>query len=97
MDEKAQMGIDLEKEVQHTPNEIMQQMIDALIVAVHNRLMSGDTAATVVEITRELIHWSFSRPGAHGTPADLLAQTLDMVKTNDVFRKEPGGKPKIDG
>lgn len=102
METKNEMsGINLEKEAQHTPQEIMQQMIDALIIAVHGRLLSGETAGTVVEITRELIHWSFSKPGAHGAPSELLAATLAMSDDN-VFgnfganSKTKDGKPKLD-
>ncbi len=94
-EENKQLGANLEKEIQHTPNEIMQQMIDALIIAVHSQLMSGDTAATVIEITRELLHWAYMKPGSHQTPAEMIIETLaatSVVKTT----ADEKGKLKLD-
>lgn len=86
------IGVNVEAQNQHTPNEIMQQMVDALITAVHLRVMTGETAASVVEIMRELIHWSFMKPGTHGTPAELLTETMQIVGDFGVPGKD--GKPQ---
>lgn len=86
-----QLGLNLEKEVQHTPTEIMQEAVSALLVEAQSRRISGETAAEMVEIIRELLHWAFSKPGVHSTPAELLVATLAM---NGADTKD--GKPKID-
>ncbi len=76
-----ELGIELEKEVQYTPAEILEQMIAALIVAVQGRQMSGETAALMIELMRELLHWAFMKPGTHSTPSEILSAALQMNTT----------------
>lgn len=103
MDEKtlqSQMApkLVLEKEVQHSSSEITQEFIDALIIAAHARVLSGETAAQVFEIFRETMHWAFAKQGTHSTPGDLLAVTLAMhsdTGSTDATPKD-GNKIKFD-
>jgi hypothetical protein len=96
MNEDLKQGVsfdDLEKTNTHTPEEIMTAMIDALIVAVQGKLVSVGAATTVVEITRELLHWAFMKPSTHEAPATLLSIMLAM-QGDTVTGKD--GKPKLD-
>lgn len=96
---ELQLGADLEKKVQHTPNEIMQEAINAVVVASRGRLMTGQVAAMVVDIIRELLHWSFMKPGAHRTPADILDEAMMMNSdfgSTDATSQMPGKPVKFD-
>lgn len=88
---------ELEKEVQHTPKEIMQQTIEAVLLAAQGRLLSAEAAQFSVEIFREIIHWSFSKDGMHPTPVEIVKNTLDSMPGVGInFGMTPAGKPKLD-
>lgn len=90
---EKQLGIDLEKENQRTPQEMLHTMTDALLIAAQFRIMTGETAAQMVELTRELLHWAFSKPGVHPTPAELLYESLMLSKET---KQDSPGKSKLD-
>jgi hypothetical protein len=84
----------LEKEAQHTPEEILKQMVEVLVVAAHNQMLTMAQVAAVVNITRELIHWAFIKPGGHATPAEMLSAALFARGVAEPAAKD--GKLKFD-
>jgi hypothetical protein len=75
---QEEAGVALEQTNQRTPKEMMAAMLSAVTTAVQYRLLPMESGITIVELTRELLHWAFTKPGVHATPAELLAEMIMM-------------------
>lgn len=103
MDEGTNKSKELtfEKDVQHTPDEIMDELGRTMKMAVDRGIFTKATGLTMLEIGRELIHWMFLKPGDHAAPSELVAKapvmTMDDYGTDTLDTMIPGGrKPKLD-
>jgi len=83
-------GFALEPTIQYAPGEVLNAMTTTILYAVQRKIMTVDSGILMVEMTRELLHWAYSKPGKHPTPADLLHQMALMQPT--VAQRKPGSK-----
>src|SRR5512143_3846731 len=78
-EQEGEGTFELEDTPQHTPTEVYQAAVAAIIVAAGYHMVTKSAAQVFVEILRETLHWQFAKPGTHPTPAEMLQEFVMMT------------------